>query len=203
MQVAHIVLSTLERSINRTLAREPEGRAALEALKGRIVEMHLDDLDLSVWMASNGRSLRLCGESPGRHDLRLSGNGPALLRAAVSGQKGGRFPSDVAIEGNMEVARDLQNLLGAVEFDWEEALSGVTGDAMAHQLGDTVRGLSAWGRETREALERNLAEYLRDELRAIPDRREVDAFLDAVDRLRDDVERLAARLEHLQGGGRR
>jgi ubiquinone biosynthesis protein UbiJ len=83
MQVPPIVLSTLERSINRALSREPEGRAALEALKGRIVELKLDDLGLVVWAASNGRIMRLCAESPGRHDLRLSGSGPALLRELV------------------------------------------------------------------------------------------------------------------------
>jgi ubiquinone biosynthesis protein UbiJ len=37
----------------------------------------------------------------------------------------------------------------------------------------------------------------------LPDRTQVDGWADAVDRLRDDVERLAARLEQLERGARR
>jgi len=46
--------------------------------------------------------------------------------------------------------------------------------------------------------EQNLREYLQEEARLLPTRYEAKEFLDAVDALRDDVERLAARVERLR-----
>lgn len=200
MQIPTMILSTLERSINRVLATAAGGQTAIQGLDGKVIELHLDDLDLSVWIASNGRSLRLSSVDPGRQDLRLSGRSSEMLKAALEGRAGGRFPSEVTVEGNMDTARQVQDLLQAIDPDWEEALAGVTGDTVAHGLGRAARQGFSWGRETMGALSRNLAEYLRDELRAVPDRSEVEAFMDSVDRLREDVDRLAARLDRFGSG---
>ncbi|MDQ2069859.1 ubiquinone biosynthesis accessory factor UbiJ [Natronospira bacteriovora] len=202
MQIPTIILSTLERSINRVLMTAAGGQAAIQGLDGKVLELHLDDLDVSVWIASNGRSLRLSAVDPGHRDLKLSGRSVEMLKAALEGRAEGRFPSEVSVEGDMDTARQVQQLLKALDPDWEEALAGVTGDAVARGVGSVTRQGLAWGRETADVLSRNLAEFLRDELRLVPDRSEVEAYMDAVDQLRDDVERLAARLDHF-GEGRR
>jgi ubiquinone biosynthesis accessory factor UbiJ len=202
MQIPTIILSTLERSINRVLLTAAGGQAAIQGLDGKVIKLQLDDLGVSVWIASNGRSLRLSAVDPGRQDLCLSGRSGEMLKAALEGRAEGRFPSEVTVEGNMDTARQVQQLLKALDPDWEEALAGITGDAVARGVGSAARQGLSWGRETGDALSRNLAEYLRDELRVVPDRSEVEAFMDAVDRLRDDVDRLAARLDHF-GQGRR
>ncbi len=200
MEVPAIVLSTLERSINRVLTHAPGGRRALQDLDGTAFELHLSDLDISVWAASNGRILRLSSVDPGNARLSISGRSADMLKAALEGRTGDEFPREVKVDGDMDTARRVQALLRALDPDWEEALAGLTGDSLARGVGELVRGGLAWGRETRSAFERNLAEYLRDELRAIPDRAEVEAFNDAVDKLRDDLERLEAQLDHFGGG---
>ncbi|MCP1728113.1 ubiquinone biosynthesis protein UbiJ [Natronospira proteinivora] len=203
MKIPHMLLTTLERSINRVLATAAGGPAAIQGLDGKVLELYLSDLDLSVWVASNGRSLRLSAVDPGHQDLKLSGRAPELLKAALEGRAGGQFPSEVTVEGNMDTARQVQHLLKALDPDWEEALAGITGDGVAHGLGQAARNGLRWGRETGDAFSRNLAEYLRDELRVVPDRSEMDAFMDAVDRLREDVDRLAARIDRFGSGERR
>lgn len=195
MQIPAMVLSTLERSINRVLASAPGGPRAIQDLDGTVFELALTDLELSVWVASNGRSLRLSAEPPGECQLRIAGPSAVMLRTALEGRAGERFPSEVSVEGDMETARTVQALFRALDPDWEEALAGLAGDTVARGVGETVRRGVQWGRETRSAFEQNLAEYLRDELRVVPDRQEVEAFMDAVDRLRDDVERLAERID--------
>lgn len=47
-------------------------------------------------------------------------------------------------------------------------------------------------------LAEDTAEYLKTEVRTTIAREELDDFLDAVDALRDDVERAAARIERLR-----
>ena len=47
-----------------------------------------------------------------------------------------------------------------------------------------------------------MAEYLQEEGRDVPARVEVDEFLEGVDRLRDDTERLDAKLARLEASRR-
>ena len=85
-----------------------------------------------------------------------------------------------------------------VDIDWEEHLSRLVGDVVAHEVGGAARAARAFGRRAGRTAEQNLREYLQEEARLLPTRYELKELLDAVDVLRDDVERLAARVERLR-----
>lgn len=85
-----------------------------------------------------------------------------------------------------------------MDVDWEEQLSKAVGDVAAHQLGNLWRGLRGWGRRSADTLVRDGVEYLQQELHALPPRPAVEQFLSAVDTLREDADRLTARIERLR-----
>ena len=89
-------------------------------------------------------------------------------------------------------------ILDGIDIDWEEHLSRVTGDVLAHQVGNVARGMLEWGRNTLDTVSRDVAEYLHEESRDLPTRGEVDEFLARIDTLRLDVDRLEARVQRLQ-----
>ncbi|MCB1903235.1 MAG: sterol-binding protein, partial [Gammaproteobacteria bacterium] len=89
-------------------------------------------------------------------------------------------------------------ILAAMDIDWEEQLSHFTGDLLAHKTGNLLRTVRNWGTSSSTSLKLDLKEYLQEELRLLPGRLEVETFLGNVDVLRDDVERLQARLIQLQ-----
>ena len=60
-----------------------------------------------------------------------------------------------------------------------------------------MRAAGRWGRQSADNLSLDLKEYLQEEARLLPSRYEIEEFLDQADTLRDDVERLAARVERL------
>jgi ubiquinone biosynthesis protein UbiJ len=64
-------------------------------------------------------------------------------------------------------------------------------------MGQLARGIGSWGKKQSKTLEQNLQEYLQEELRILPGRLEMTPFLDEIDRLRDDTERLSARIAKL------
>ncbi len=76
-------------------------------------------------------------------------------------------------------------------------MSKITGDVIAHQLGNAIRHGINWGKQTADTLVRDAGEYLREESRHTPDREEVDVFLNMVDELRSDVDRLDQRVKRL------
>jgi ubiquinone biosynthesis protein UbiJ len=74
----------------------------------------------------------------------------------------------------------------------------VIGDVAARQVANFARGLLDWGRRAGGSLATSVAEYLQEEGRDLPTRTETEEFLADVDRLRDDTERLEARLARLE-----
>ena len=60
-----------------------------------------------------------------------------------------------------------------------------------------VREARAWAGDARTRVGADVSEYLREEVRLLPDRAAVAGFITDVDRLRADTDRLAARVENL------
>jgi len=104
----------------------------------------------------------------------------------------------VTIEGDVETGQAFKAILDEMDIDWEEQLSRLTGDVMAHQLGNTARRAAGVLRDGRRTLERDIGEYLQEELRVLPTRIEAENFSADVSRLRMDTDRLAARIKRLQ-----
>ena len=60
-----------------------------------------------------------------------------------------------------------------------------------------------WARKARASVGRNVGEFLTEESRDLVPRAELEVFLGDVDRVRDDVERAAARLALLERAPKR
>jgi len=98
----------------------------------------------------------------------------------------------------VETGQAFKAILDEMDIDWEEQLSRLTGDTIAHQLGNTARRAAGVLRHGRRTLERDLGEYLQEELRVLPTRIETENFSADVSRLGMDTDRLAARIRRLQ-----
>ena len=95
----------------------------------------------------------------------------------------------------------FQAVLNAMDIDWEENLSTLTGDVIAHQLGNMAKRTGQAIRYSRDTLEKDIGEYLQEELRMLPTRIETENFSAAVTRISIDADRLNARIKRLQGSG--
>jgi ubiquinone biosynthesis protein UbiJ len=140
-------------------------------------------------------------------DCVLRGSPVGLARIGVVHRKeDSLFSGQVEVEGDAGLAQELGDFLSGIDVDWEEQLSRLTGDPVAHEVGNGARAARRWASRSLDALADDLKEYLQEEGRMLPTRYETERFLDEVDTLRDDVERLAARLQRLRsqlgdGGG--
>jgi ubiquinone biosynthesis protein UbiJ len=195
MRTPDALLAPLQRALDALVAARTRTRAQAQALDGRTVAVELVEIGLTLHLAGRGERLVVSdGAAPdaATPDATLSGTLPAFLRALAS--EAAQLPHGLEVAGDATLVRDLRALLQGLEFDWEERLSRITGDAIAHRLGGLARDLGAWRRYAGERLARDVGEYLRDELRTVVARDEVEGFLDGVDRARDAAERLDRRL---------
>jgi ubiquinone biosynthesis protein UbiJ len=136
--------------------------------------------------------------APAAASATLSATPIDLLRLARSADLSTLRGTLAEIKGSPEVAERFAKLLKLARPDLEEYASRWLGDVPAHALGEAARAAGAWLERAAYALRANTAEFLQEESRALPATLEVQAFYSDVERLRDGVERAAARLARLE-----
>lgn len=105
---------------------------------------------------------------------------------------------DFRLEGDIELATAVGKVLQQLEWEYEEDLSRLIGDMPAHELVKFGKKALHEGHRQVESLAGMLAEFWLEEQPLIAKKRHLDQFANDVDSLRDDVERLAKRLEKLE-----
>ncbi len=199
MNVPTPLTAALEQMINRLLALDPEGAARLSTLSGKILRLEWRGLGLGVVLIPTDQGIQVFSNYEAPPDCTLRGTPLAFSRLGLAGRKEDvLFSGQIEIEGDPGLAQAFADFLGDLEIDWEELLARFTGDTLAHPVGEAVRGLDRWMRRTGEILAEDLKEMLQEEARLLPTAYEVEGFLDAVDQLREDAERLEARVKRLR-----
>lgn len=192
------LLAAAEAAVNRLLRLDPEGAARLAKIQGSVLRVELLGFGLHLHVVPEGAALRLFGDYAAEPDCTLRATPAALLGMALAEHREDEiFSGAVKIEGDNGLAQALGDLLKGLDIDWEEQLSTLVGDTLAHRIGDQARAGRHWAERTSTTLQSDLREYLIEEGRLLPSETEMDRFLSGVDRLRDDVERLEARIERL------
>ena len=196
MTISAATFASLEAMLNQAIRLDPEAAARLTPLHGQVIKLELAGLGLSIFLVPDPSGIQLLSDLEGEPDCILRGTPLDLARMRSSRDSADQlFSGAVEIEGDSGAAHQFGEFLSSLEIDWEEQLSHLTGDVIAHEIGNLSRDITHWGDKLRNTFGLNLQEYLQEELRLLPSRYEIEPFLNDVDQLRDDVERLAARVE--------
>lgn len=201
----------LESALNRAIALDPDTRDALQPLDGRSVVLALDaaEAPLAMRLQVDGERLRVGPVDPEQTpDLAVRstfGGVLSLGMQALLPKLLGKRDDDadavpvgrMRIEGDAELARRLQRLAERFDPDWQQPFTAVFGDVIGVQIANGVAAALRQARVGGQKFAESAAEYLTEESRDVVPRAELNAFYDDVDTLRDDAERLAARVARL------
>jgi ubiquinone biosynthesis protein UbiJ len=183
--------------LNRNIAASTPARKMAGRLNGRTVAIRVRDTALAMFFLFRDDRVALATEFDGEPDVIITGSLLTLARLASAAREDALAHGGIDLSGDARCAKAFQDLLGHARPDVEEELSHYVGDIAAHRLGEIARGLRDWSGKARATMHDNIREYLQEESRDLPSRYEVERFTNRVDSLRDDVERLAARLARL------
>jgi ubiquinone biosynthesis protein UbiJ len=178
-----MLLERLAEVLNRNIGESRKAQVLCRQLDGRVVSLTVEGTPFAFFFTAEGGRVALSTRHDGDADASLSGTPIALL--ALAGPRA-------------EGALKFRELLAQAQPDFEEELARVIGDVAARQVANFARGFLDWGRKAGGSLSTNVVEYLQEEGRDLPTRTETEEFLADVDRLRDDTERLEARLARLE-----
>jgi len=200
MTMRDLALEGLEQALNQVIRQDPAAGQQLAALHGQTICIDLSGTGIRLnFVPGHDGRLQLLGSIEGEPDCTLSGSPLDLMRASDSSEGAKQlFSGRVNIEGDNQTAHRFSEALASLDIDWEEQLSRLTGDIAAHEIGRGVRALLQEAGRIGRSSEANLSEYLTEEARLLPHRFEVEDFLSDIDTLRDDSERLAARIALLE-----
>lgn len=108
--------------------------------------------------------------------------------------------SYVQVEGDAEFANVVSQVAQGVRWEAEDDLARLVGDIAARRIVAGGRAVFGAAQSTRRRIEENVAEYFLEEQPLLVRPEAVAGFSADVAELRDDVERLAKRIERLRGG---
>lgn len=188
--------------LNHALAQDPEILPKLDALQDRRIHLHMTDLNQHVAILFDQQKIKLSNlaiptsdEEADDPDLHISGRSLNLLK--LGREPDALFSTDITIKGDIQFAKTLQDLLADFDFDWEQHLAQFTGDTLAHPIANGLQAFHNWASQTTHDVTLDIAEYLREESRILPDASEVNTFMKGVDKIRGDMDRLEARIKRL------
>jgi ubiquinone biosynthesis protein UbiJ len=197
MSAAVPFLTFVEHELNRLVGESSAAQDLLQRLSGTSFAVHVEGLGVTAVLHAEGERLRV-GTSAEGATATLRATPLDLLKLARAEGVSSVKRTQANFSGDLQVAERYSQLLKLARPDIEDEVAKWLGDVPAHALGEFVRGSGAWLARAAGALRMNTAEYLQEESRAMPAALEADAFYSDVERLRDDVERTAARLARLE-----
>ena len=187
-----MLTATIENVLNRGLPRSPRAQQLCAELAGRRIAIEAPSL-ARILVESTGSSLRISRGSLAA-DAEVIG-GPLSLLALGGDASGAELSGgQVEVRGDAELAQKFQELARLLRPDPEEELSMLIGDVAAHRLGRLARGALGWGRNAAATLLQDAGEYFSHERADLVSREEGEQFLRGVDALREDIDRLEARI---------
>lgn len=188
--------AVIESALNRALELDPAGRQALMSALTGPVQFSLDSVGLTLVLQQAGERIQVASQPVDSPALVLSGR-PIAFAALATGDDRVFSEGRIRVSGDTALAHQFQRAIDQLDPDWEAAMAGYIGDVPAHFIGQRIRGALRWSRQAFASLNANIEEYIHEETRSLPGRRELEATFADIDRLALRTERLEARIERL------
>ena len=187
----------LDYAVARYLQADPLlAASSLQKMAGKAVGVSLEVPKLEFFLLIKEDTIRVCADYNEQPDTWIRGNFFDLVKLGLD-KDGDTSATHLEIIGDVQLGQKLQQLFSEIEFDWEELLAPIIGDIPIHQLSEGVRMANNFVARCMDSLAFSSGEFLREELKITPTQQEITYFIDGVEKLRDTVERLDARLNRI------
>ena len=195
-----ILAAMLESAINRLLDLDEDTPARLQRLEGRMLQLDLEGVGITLFFAFNGLQVEVGSRSEYVPDTVISGSPAALFSMAVPDEIGnwGTSESRVSITGDANLARDLERLFSRLDPDWEGRLSRIFGDVWGHQVAAGLRAGMEQAKDNAENAREMISEYVQQNQGPVIRREEMEEFSATVEDTRDWAGRLETRIGEME-----
>ena len=190
-------LASAELAINKALAYDPAVREKLNKLAPKVLAIEITKPKLKIYVQF-GEEISLSSHNE-HSDATLSGELGAFLNLASHEDKpAALMKSDIQIQGSSQLAMGLADASSQLKIDGEAMIADITGPVVAHVIGNKIRGLTGWLKNTGQKVKDDSLEYVRDELQLTPHKLEGESRFSEIHKIKIDTDRLEARIMRLK-----
>jgi ubiquinone biosynthesis protein UbiJ len=182
----------ITRLLNHLINQNSWARAQLQPFGGKTVCFSIPPVSATLTVLEDG-GLAMSGESA-TAEATITVPFPVALRLLANDEGANTL---IILEGDTELAAALGKVLRGMQWEYEEDLSRLIGDAPAHEIAELGRKVFSEAKRQSVNIAEMFTEYWQEEQPLIAKKRHVEQFVKDVDTLRDDVERLDKRVEKL------
>lgn len=220
--LATLALGAFERVINDWIDLDAATRQGFDQLAGQLMRVVVDAPLLSVDVFFDQGRLRLSptpvgmGQEPAHSvfeqracDLALAPTKAQLTlhvpHLVALARLLGAAPDtigNVPIDGDLSILQQVQHVMANAEPDIAHKLSPWIGDVLASQIAQLLSQGKTTLKRTTEAWRAHSAELLKEDSQLLAPRWQAERFIDGVRDLRQDVERLQARLKQFNSSAK-
>jgi ubiquinone biosynthesis accessory factor UbiJ len=189
----------LEQALNRVLALDPDTQAAIAKLDTRRIQLALEAPAIALEISVESDQLRVGPVQDSEADLGIRSTISGALSQLPFFRSSNAAPvGKVRINGDAELARQLQTLAKNFDPDWDKPFAEAFGAIIGPQISKALREAFKQGMNIAKKFSHDSVDYLTEESRDVVSGAEQTAFNEDVDDLRDRAERVLARFEKLQ-----
>lgn len=186
-------MQAIENIINHALKLDPNAAYHLKKLSGTCLKVEITGL-FSFYIVFEESSIIITQASLLSTPLVVRGSIPAFIKLVLSKNPQAAARLGLSFEGDHFILEMIQQFLFSLQIDWEEAVAQKTGDIFANKLGNFVQGFKKVAQKKLTHATRDFKEYLTEEIKILPTRAEIEIFLDELDSVRKDLDRLEIRI---------
>lgn len=168
----------------------------LAAFDGKVIKLDITGINKELFMFPGKDGIQVRTKYDGAADTVLRGSPISLFKMGLASNVANLLLNgEVEISGDTRLGHQFKNVFSQMDIDWSEPLASLLGDSMAYQLQQTGKKVNVWGKQTVNSVSESISEYLQEESRDLVTETELQIFNDAVDTLREDVDRLQAKIK--------
>jgi ubiquinone biosynthesis protein UbiJ len=193
-------LAICESTVNRLLALDLENARRLADVQGLVLLIDIKGLGIQVFIVPGIDSVQLFNTYAAEPDCTIRGTPATLIEAVMSSNGTSQvFAGQLEIIGDNYIAQRLFAVIHSLNIDWETVLNPLLGEQVSSKLSHSVQNTQARVKQSCHSFLTTVRHYLvNQEHGVLPDDTELTMFLNHVDQLRDDIERLSVRIDHLE-----
>ncbi len=193
-----MLFNLLELAGNKALEHDAASLARLQKLRGKTMTLHIKNLSASITVTPQAEGLEFSPSAPEQVDVTLITTIGAMIKIGRDGLEDAELePGELEMSGDPIVGQRFAQVMADLNIDWEALLTEQIGAAPAHAVTTVAGQAKEFVQESRGKLHDFVGQLIKDDLQIVVGEGELNSFLDGVDDLRADVDRLGARLERL------
>jgi len=191
--------AVIEQVANRLLSLDAEAHNKLVDFSDKIIHIQIEDLKLDYYFLFPGGSLIVQESSLKTVSASIRGKLSAFIGAATLSNSGDAiFTGELHFSGEMNTARRFQEFVQSLQIDWQEPMSKMVGDVMAHNIAQGIKGFGGFVGQLFNTVKQDIPEYIQHEIQVTPSQSELNSLFEQVDLTRSQADRLIARVQRLK-----